>query len=38
LDGMLPPDSRDLVERLYQELRQAHGALMSLEHPRPAQT
>jgi len=37
LDGMLPPDSRDVVERLYEELKQAHAALTALDKVRPAQ-
>jgi uncharacterized protein (TIGR02284 family) len=31
LEGMLPPDSRDVVERLYGELREAHGTIASLD-------
>jgi len=31
LEGMLAPDSRDLVERLYAELRQAHGTIAALD-------
>lgn len=36
LEGMLPPDSRDLVERLYAELREAHATIASLDKVRPA--
>jgi len=31
LEGMLPPDSREVVERLYAELRQAHGTIAALD-------
>jgi uncharacterized protein (TIGR02284 family) len=31
LDGMLAPDIRDVVERLYAELRAAHGKIASLD-------
>jgi uncharacterized protein (TIGR02284 family) len=36
LEGMLPPDSRELVERLYAELRQAHATIASLDKVRSA--
>jgi uncharacterized protein (TIGR02284 family) len=31
LEGMLPPDSRDLVERVYEELRHAHAEIESID-------
>jgi len=34
LEGMLPPDSRDVIERLYGELRQAHAVLASIDRVR----
>jgi uncharacterized protein (TIGR02284 family) len=34
LEGMLPPDSRDIVERLYAELRQAHATIASVDRVR----
>jgi len=34
LEGMLPPDTRDVVERLYAELRQAHATITSLDKVR----
>jgi uncharacterized protein (TIGR02284 family) len=36
LEGMLAPDIRDVVERLYAELRQAHGAITSIDRVRHA--
>ena len=38
LEGMLPPDSRAVVERLYAELRQAHATITSVDRVRHAQT
>jgi uncharacterized protein (TIGR02284 family) len=38
LEGMLPPDSRDVIERFYHELREAHGRIASLDRVRQAQT
>jgi uncharacterized protein (TIGR02284 family) len=38
LEGMLPPDSRDVIERLYGELRSAHATIASLDRVRPAHT
>jgi uncharacterized protein (TIGR02284 family) len=37
LEGMLAPDTRDVVERLYGELRQAHGAIAAVDrrHAQP---
>jgi uncharacterized protein (TIGR02284 family) len=36
LEGMLPPDSREVVERLYTELRQAHATIVSVDRARHA--
>lgn len=36
LEGMLPPDSREVIERLYGELRQAHATIASLDKVRHA--
>jgi uncharacterized protein (TIGR02284 family) len=36
LEGMLPPDSRTVVERLYAELRQAHAAIAAVDRVRHA--
>ena len=36
LEGMLAPDIRDVVERLYAELRQSHAAIASLDKVRHA--
>jgi uncharacterized protein (TIGR02284 family) len=36
LEGMLPPDSRDVVERLYAELKQAHATIASVHRARHA--
>ena len=36
LEGMLPPDTSDVVERLYGELRQAHGTIAALDKVRHA--
>jgi uncharacterized protein (TIGR02284 family) len=37
LEGMLPPDSRAVVERLYAELREAHATIASIDRVRHAQ-
>lgn len=38
LEGMLPPESRDVIEGFYNELREAHGRIASLDRVRHAQT
>jgi uncharacterized protein (TIGR02284 family) len=38
IGGMLPPDSRDVVERVYAELTQAHAMIASVDRARHAQT
>lgn len=38
LEGMLPPDTRDVIERLYAELRQAHAAITSVDRVRHVAT
>jgi uncharacterized protein (TIGR02284 family) len=38
LEGMLPPDSRAVIERLYEELRQSHGAIASVDRVRHQET
>jgi len=36
LEGMLPPDSRDVIQRFYDELRDAHGKIAALDRVRQA--
>jgi uncharacterized protein (TIGR02284 family) len=36
LEGMLPPDTADVIERFYGELRQAHGTIASIDKVRHA--
>jgi uncharacterized protein (TIGR02284 family) len=36
LEGMLPPDTSDVVQRLYDELRTAHGTIAALDKVRHA--
>jgi len=36
LEGMLPPDSLAVVERLYAELRQAHAVIAAIDRVRHA--
>ena len=38
LEGMLPPDSRDAIERLYAELREAHATITAVDRVRQIQT
>jgi uncharacterized protein (TIGR02284 family) len=38
LEGMLPPDSREVIERLYGELREAHAAIASVDRVRQVPT